>query len=290
MTAWINAPISGTCCACRPTVCDTCSCPAPTLVCDSISASLTKCGFDEFGTPSSPPKIYLGKTQNGLLVDSTTIPGYSYLNQWSGSFLYNSDCSTSTDTRQLLVEIFGGCFASATVTGPGGEIDGEYSVGNYNGLAFWSVDCAGSGVGVLYTCSGPTVSSSTVMLYMQSGCAAASGSDVRITLNNEYTTSDLISNTIAALPSYPNTFSGTCSSYRNLSSDEITYTIQRFKYKFVLPTMTGITTYAINWNEGSTAKSYTWNGTDTETPVYGPVLEPSSNGSVGITSVVITCT
>ena len=291
MATWINAPISGTCCACRPTVCDTCSCPAPTLVCDSISASLTKCGFDEFGTPSSPPKVYLGKTQAHGLDDSAFNPGYTYVNEWSGSILLNSDCSTNSDTRVLDVGVGDSCTNAQTVTGTGGQVDYEFAPGQPNGLYVWGLDCVGTGVGVLYGCAGPTAISTTVMEYAQSGCGTSTGgATVTLTLNNEYTTATLISNTVAALPSYPNTFAGTCSSYRNLTSDELTYSIRRFKYKFVLPTMTGIATYVINWNEGSTPMSYTWNGTDTETPVYGPVLEPASNGSVGITSVTVTCT
>lgn len=292
MATWINAPISGTCCACRPTVCDTCSCPAPTLVCDSISASLTKCGFDEFGTPSSPPKVYLQKTQSGGLDDAAYSPGYTYFNQWSGSILLNSDCTTNSDTRALDVAIGNSCSATDTITGTGGQIDYNGGIpGNENGLYVWDLDCSGTSSGQLYGCAGPTVISTTVTEYAQAGCGTSTaGTTVKLTLGTEYSTASLITNTVAALPSYPNTFSGTCSSYRNLTSDELTYSIRRFKYKFVLPTMTGIATYVINWNEGSTPMSYTWNGTDTETPVYGPVLEPASNGSVGITSVTVTCT
>lgn len=293
MAVWILAPRGGTCCACKPNVCDSCAggCTAPTLACDSISASLTKCGFDEFGTPSSPPKVYLGKTQSGGLDDSAYNPGYTYYNQWSGSFLYNSDCSTNTDTRALDVAIGDGCSATKTITGTGGQIDYEFSPGNPNGLYVWDLDCSGTTSVQLYGCSGPTVISTTVMEYAQTGCGTSTGgSTVTLTLNNEYTTATLISNTVAALPSYPNTFTGTCSSYRNLSSDELTYSIRRFKYKFILPTLTGCSAYAISWMEGSTPKSYTWNGTDTETPVYGPVLEPAGNGTVGITSISVTCT
>jgi hypothetical protein len=76
---------------------------------------------------------------------------------------------------------------------------------------------------------------------------------------------------------------------RDLSADETDYAIQRFKYKFVLPDLEGYDCYRIEWMEGSTAKSYQWNGTDTETPVYGPVNEPASNGTIEITDIVYSC-
>lgn len=36
-------------------------CVSPTLKCDSVSASKSKCGFPEFTSPSTPPKLYLTK-------------------------------------------------------------------------------------------------------------------------------------------------------------------------------------------------------------------------------------
>jgi hypothetical protein len=72
--------------------------------------------------------------------------------------------------------------------------------------------------------------------------------------------------------------------FRDLESDELTYSIMRFKYKFTLPNLTGFTTFQITWMEGSTPRTYTWNHVDTETPVY-TVLEPSTNGSIVITDV-----
>ena len=91
------------------------------------------------------------------------------------------------------------------------------------------------------------------------------------------------------LPAYPNSWNGECSSYRNLDSDEITCTIRRFRYKFQLPNMSGITAYGITWNEGGVAKSYTWDGSASETPVY-TVTEPSINGIKEITDTAFTCT
>lgn len=288
MSFWIKAPKSGTCCACKPIVCTPCTCLAPTLVCDSISASLTKCGFSEFGTASSPPKKYLVKTQSGGLNDSAWNVGYHYTNVWSGTLTYDRTACTTTDTRQLYATVSVGCSANITVTGSSGQIDNGAPT---NGLYVHDCACSGASAAQLYGCTGPTVISTTQTDYAQTGCGTSTGgTTVSLVLSSESTTALLISDTVAALPAYPGTYAGTCSSYRNLSTNELTYTVRRFKYKFTLPSMTGITTYAINWNEGGTPKSYTWDGVATVTPVYGEVAEPSSNGTVAITDIVVTCT
>jgi hypothetical protein len=116
---------------------------------------------------------------------------------------------------------------------------------------------------------------------------ATPGGNATETLSNEYTTSDLIADTVAALPAYPNTWIGTCSSFRDISNDEITYTVRRFKYRFQLPNLSGYTTYNLSWQEGGTTRTYSWNGSDTFTPTY-TVNEPVVDGSIGITSIQVT--
>lgn len=116
---------------------------------------------------------------------------------------------------------------------------------------------------------------------------ATPGGNAIESLLDEYTTAHLIADAVSALPAYPNTWTGTCSSYRDLSADEQTYTVRRFKYRFALPNLSGFTTYNLSWLEGSTTRTYTWNGTDTQTPTY-TVNEPASNGSIAITNITVT--
>jgi hypothetical protein len=104
-------------------------------------------------------------------------------------------------------------------------------------------------------------------------------------LSNEYTTNQLISHTQSLLPAYPNTWNGACLASRDLEVNELTYSISRFRYKFSLPVLTGYTTYQITWMEGSTPRTYNWNGSDVETPVY-TANEPATNGSYTITAIV----
>lgn len=118
-------------------------------------------------------------------------------------------------------------------------------------------------------------------------------------LSDEFTTGDLVYFTTLALPSYPGTWDGDCSAIRDLAVDELSYSIQRFKYKFQLPDMAGNTTAQITWKErftpdggGSpvdTPKVYNWDGVASETGEF-TVNEPTSNGTVSIVEVEMTCT
>src|SRR4051812_36637261 len=49
-------------------------CPVPQFACDSVSVSKSKCGFAEYGAPSSPPKIYRKKetTRDGSFSGNRT--------------------------------------------------------------------------------------------------------------------------------------------------------------------------------------------------------------------------
>jgi len=104
----------------------------------------------------------------------------------------------------------------------------------------------------------------------------------------------LISNTVAALPAYPGTFTGDCSAYRNLASDETSFSIQRFKYKFTFPTATQ--PFVIHWVERFTPAG---NGSPRDTSRCEPiptgvtesgiheVREPDSNGAITIQDVYV---
>jgi hypothetical protein len=266
-------------CPCGPDPCTPATAPDPTLKCDSISATKTKCGFPEWsGYESNPPKIYLTCTLSGSVTFETNSASdcsgsceSKIVHTWSGSCAYSrSDCSFSSSSSYT-VDTFDPCdnLQSSVTTDPCPDLDDSLSSGVTNSY------------------------NSTVHTLTGDGCYAAnfnaSGS-ATATLSDEYTTTALISDVEAALPAYPGTWAGTCGAYRDLSSDEMTYTIRRFKYKFQLPDLTGYNCYRITWNEGSTPMSYQWDGVATETPEYGPINEPASNGTIDITNIVATCT
>ena len=57
----------------------------------------------------------------------------------------------------------------------------------------------------------------------------------------------LIDNTVAALPSYDDDFNDVCEAIRHLSDDELSYSIQRFRYKFTFEAATE--SFVIHWVE-----------------------------------------
>lgn len=265
------------------------SVPSPTLVCDSIEATMSKGGFQEYaGHVSSPPKYYRSCYWHDNLYSQAEYHEYSST---------NGSCYPST--LDSLLHISGTSYWDycATTLTAGNRYtvqeNGTNTVDN-------TIDCGSASPclqsiidpSVFYDGSTPTVTSNTWSV--TNGCTCVIGDYKKCgtmteELQDEFTTAQLIDCTTSSLPSYPGTFAGTCSSLYDLSTDEVTFTVRRFKYKFTLPTLTGYDCYKITWLEGATAKSYLWNGTDTETPVYGPVNEPGSNGTVNISSISVSC-
>ena len=261
-------------------------CPAPTLQCDSITASKTKCGFDEYSPyGSSPPKTYRTRNWSGGMAQQTFDDDAecnvvnlleTYEMRFSGSVTYaRSTCSVS-GTNNWAEYRDGVLEASGSTT--------SLPMNNY--VAFCSGECD------------PTVSATSQQFVPDNVCIgsfpshktyapATPGGNAIESLLDEYTTAHLIADAVAALPAYPNTWTGTCSSYRDLSTDEQTYTLRRFKYRLALPNLSGYTTYNLSWLEGGTSRTYVWNGTDTFTPTY-TVNEPVSNGSISITNISVT--
>jgi hypothetical protein len=138
-------------------------------------------------------------------------------------------------------------------------------------------------------------------------------------LSDEYLTSDLIADVEAALPAYPGTFDGDCVASRFLVTPEETeYAIERFKYKFTFssPACAGmVVTWVVRtildltedvtfegtlYQKGrpdpdpshwtNAVMSWTAVGAETETLVYGPILEPSENGETTVEEIAVDCT
>lgn len=278
----------GNCCGCRPSPCDSCdTCPEITLVCDSISASKSKCGFVHGGA------YWREKICNAAGSATCGAPGLTV----SGSFDVTTILSYDSECSSLSVDAFGS--GSRTVEGA------EDPTETHPWVAFPSIH-AGAYTGLWgqtftaplsSSCASYTSSCAPGFLESQSddcsGSSPGPGSfTVTISYDDEYTTSELISNAIAALPSYDDDFDDTCSATRALATDETSYSIQRFKHKwtFAAPATADC---VISWNEhfvptvGSptdTARSTNVFATDTETSVF-TVNEPSTNGTTTITDV-----
>jgi hypothetical protein len=107
-----------------------------------------------------------------------------------------------------------------------------------------------------------------------------------IELSTEYTTAELIADTVAALPAYSGAFNpGPCNSERNLLPDEHQYLVTRLQYVFAFDPAPSDCT--ITWRErtrdadgncvGDVFKSTTVHAGDTQSDVF-ELLEPDANG------------
>lgn len=238
-------PCDDDCADCKSNPCDSC-CPDFTVEYRTRSATKTKCGFEEFGTPSTPPKIYLEKIQDGGINQSSgsgTTLEETY-NTWSGSHTFSRPSCSETDTRQVQIrrvlgsDVGGPCDNYDTITTEKGRIDGfgEWSTGTDNGcnLLSLSINCnAGSAVYADVCClfGGGTVVSTTYKRFADPadcGLVGVSGLPVTLTLFNEYTTYQLYDDTALAVGSASwSAWSTTpTSALYDLSTDEQTITLR----------------------------------------------------------------
>jgi hypothetical protein len=323
-------------------------CPTITLVCNSISASKSKCGFGEWeGYVSTPPKFYLSyvRTQTG----SHTWRQISYQPSGPPDFVCTGTVITDGDETRTssLAEDFEQSYNSSceletlVSTASSDDIDSISGTlcSSSTDLHCWTVPgCGGGGDTHTTTITATSTVKTTTDDFAGSNsphyptCLQCdhSGSIVKTeTLSDEYTTELLKTNTGDALPDYAACFgcdgssedcsaliSGqncTCSAFRNLSTNETSYTIRRFKYKFKFPNPGTDGYLKILWNEtfkptlsagvtycGSTyatgaedpnpahwttsAMSEIFGSGDTESSEH-EVTEPSSNGTIYVTDI-----
>lgn len=260
-------------------------CPSASVVCDSVSASKSKCGFGEY-IASSPPKIYLRQ----VITYSISASGGTCA--VSGSFVTTRDYVSSTC---VLTNV---CTSGSYTRDEGTLHESGNWVSDGAGGCHWS-----SGRGPLWcgiqSCDAVTETATN----HHQNCHATgiyTGSDsYDEQLSNEYTTALLKSNTIAALPAYPGTYASDCDvgAVYNLSDDEESFTVRREKYKiqFSAAACAGM---VVTWKEHfvaspsgtvtDTNKTFTCSGGETETGVY-TIPDPTVNGTTTITSIVVDC-
>lgn len=142
-----------------------------------------------------------------------------------------------------------------------------------------------------------------------SGPEASRNGSASIVRSDEYITADLIANTLAALPAFDDDWDDTAGSYRNLTTDERTYSIRESRYRivFTVPKVGSGTCYKVTWIErftpavGSvvdTPRCAIWDGTllvagtgiigDGTNP-YFEVPIPATNGTTTVVDVVAVC-
>ncbi len=240
------------------------------LACDSVSVSKAKCGFLDFVHAFVDPY-------------DPSPRGY-YIIQ---SCFYHGNCGDCEGTTIWTYDI-NSCTYSPDATIPG--------CGFYAGPA--TDDCGFNTSPCIPPALQGDIVGLTATYFLKQGTAHPCPDPnepihtATATLSDEYTTPMLASNTVAALPAYPGTFTGNCSAYRNLSSDESSYSIQRFRYKFTFPAAEQ--PFIIHWVErftpdgggspADTSRSESIPAGATESNVR-EVVEPNSNGTVTIECV-----
>lgn len=225
-------------------------CGTLTVVCQTKSASLTKCGFNEFGTPSSPPKVYRTGTQTGTISSTNldgclSVPGTTST-AWAGALTYARGTCATTDTRTVTnATTAGSCSTTINATGGPATDCGSALYAGFGGFALDKIQ-----EGAVNTCPvdcltvhclfsvGTSSASSTTVLAVTATNSGTSGA-ASVTLSDEYTTSNLFTDTQTALSSASWSGSGSCSSSVTadylVSGDEKTISLSAVKYLLSFP-------------------------------------------------------
>lgn len=249
-----------------------CCCPTATLRCDQISAIGYKCGFNEFD-PSSPPKIYRYATETFSETHTETYCDATF--DYGSVYYYdNSDPNNCVFAGAM------SCFGSKTISrfDPFPACEGTWE---FTGPPCMFPNDCGCGLCIYgpFTIDSPTHETAT--------CSSGAGSSGTNTeeLSSEYTTAELIANTVAALPPYDDDFDDDCLAVHILAEDEKSYEISRFRYKFTWDTPLE-NDCTINWIErtldenlhkvSDNEMSESVAAGSTESSVY-EVIEPSQN-------------
>lgn len=199
----------------------------------SRSASVSKCGFSEFGTPSSPPRKYLARGQSGTITEVDGGPADGSSNTWGGSESYSVSggvCTYEDDRTRAVFDAICGC--GYTISG--GAFSGITSAPG----AYLSVFAAArSGCvcdpsnpgGSAVTFASPNSYSATSASW--SGVAGSFSGTVTQTLSVEYTTSMLSSQVygVVSTVSWSSCSAGT-TAFDDLSSDQLTESIREVQY------------------------------------------------------------
>lgn len=255
-----------------------------TLVGDSISASRAKCGYEALNGGDGffySEASYAGGGPNVGLEVPTGIG--APISEWA---IFLKRTIVATGTTHPEDELNSGCnpagythsgtFTTVEEADPiactSTRTECEGSVSSTDGVHTYTVDCDGE-TGVEWGI-----------------CMGWEGS---IILEDEYTTAALIANTIADLPAFDSDFDDSQFASRSQDEEELTYAIQRLRYKFTF-TSTGAS-FSIHWKErftpdvGSpvdTPRSTVIGPSDTESAVF-TLNEPAENGITTIEDIEI---
>ncbi len=220
------------CSDCKPSPCDPC-CPEFTVEYRSLSATKTKCGYAEYGTPSFPPKIYRIRTLAGSMQIQFYSSGDSacgtcveeVISNFSGYCQYATPACSLTEFGSVSQDLNSPCGSFAS-----NETCGRCTLHSLSTCFFDTGD----------SCLMTVSSSPTVLTVAGTGLCCDGGTFyakatgvVTETLSSEYTTSDLYADTASALSVAGwSSWSGTpTTALHSNSSDQLTNTLRSFEFR-----------------------------------------------------------
>lgn len=272
-------------CDCKPDPCTSCAPPVEisSVECRTRSASKTKCGFEEFGTPSSPPKIYKAKTGSGTgnFDDTSQV----YYNTYSGT----SQPCISSDTLELE---WGNSVDGVLGTSTGTSPDSLSGCGSGSGNEFEGNILTGAPL----SCTSPEVTPTITTTSMTWNWADAGGGwsgSVSAVLSDEYTTSALEVDAAAALDvaAWSSWAAIPCTgAMRDLSSDEVTISVREAQYKVTFSAAVPAGSF-LNWDVYIDGVFYALDGSPLfaggETQYTASQPAPAANSTITLTNFVL---
>lgn len=277
---------------CKPSPCDPC-CPGFTVNYRSRSASKTKCGFDEWaGFESSPPKVYLTKTQSGSI--TYTSGADSRTTTWNGAVAYSRPaCGSPSDSRSVnVVDTFYDPDCNVTINAPDSfafadAAGGVSPQGNY---VYEIIGCSGSPT-VFFGPADSGIGTSSTTKTIAADQTGFSGT-VTITLSDEYTTAQLLSDTETAVAaaSWSAWSSTPATALYDLSADERTITLRDFEYDVVFdaPAPAGCKIEFDVYVDGVFSTHYCSAITAGATEWLDQIPHPGSPGEISLANFAIT--
>jgi hypothetical protein len=292
------------------------TCPTPTLMVNTVGASKSKCSANG-SSGIVDGHYYLTASYNVYL--STTTNG-------NGSPSNTGTCTSSTIQATVLNQQLailnmstGNCTFTASNNFTGGTMTTEFSDGAPSCTLSVPGDSGAFNLGcdalaILFTWDPYSPESSDASCscavpdappYDICNCAVDCSEDSGYTYTNEYTDAQLTTIVESLVPSYGSTytaesipytvatFSPTTNSYGVMSSLSVSQS--QYKFTFTIPKDCEgaplMKCYKISWMQGTTAMSYTWDGSATETSLYTATYTEaqSAGGTLQITNVTVSC-
>jgi hypothetical protein len=251
------------------------TCPSISVQFRTRSASKTKCGHSEFGTPSSPPKIYLLKVASGVALETQRLDFdcgeacfFKEERSWSGHCEYTRPaCGAPTGSME---------FNRVT------DSDGDCLVDTFDTPE--AIDCAAEALPNSFGGAGETIviNPDRWEAYYDGICRDGqtfSGNGA-LQLSSEYTTALLQTDVSDALDAASwSAYGGTSfTAFWTVSGDEMTISRRLVQFLITFDTPVPGSGCKLTWNlrnSGGIVSSHCENFSSGENTWEGPVLEPA---------------